>query len=111
MDFAEIAPNSTRRVVAATSLECNVSRIIPLSLMESGESGTVFDLTGSPEFVHRLEEMGLCSGASIRLLHGGEPCLIAIGEHRLSLRCDDESAVILVEVCDDATSLRGGLPS
>jgi ferrous iron transport protein A len=71
--------------------------IVPLELMSSGEQGRVCTLDGSPEFVVRLEEMGLREGARVRMVRTGSPCILAINDHRLSLRFDD-SATVLVEV-------------
>jgi Fe2+ transport system protein FeoA len=80
-----------------------VSRIVPIDLLAAGESGCVYDVSGSESFVHRLAEMGLRPGAALQMVSPGEPCLLNIGGHRLSLRCE-EHAMVLVEVCRDVTS-------
>lgn len=71
--------------------------IVPLELMSNGEQGRVCNLDGSPEFVVRLEEMGLREGTRVRMVRAGSPCILAINNHRFSLRCD-ECASVLVEV-------------
>lgn len=58
--------------------------------MACGEFGLVAQIDGPEEIVHRLAEMGLRESASIRMVQPGRPCIIAVGEHRLSLRADDE---------------------
>jgi len=72
-------------------------QIVPLDLMSTGEKGFVRTLDGSPEFIGRLEEMGLREGASVRMVRSGSPCILAVNDHRLSLRFDN-LATVLVEV-------------
>ena len=71
--------------------------VVPLEMMSTGEQGRVCNLDGSPELVVRLEEMGLREGACVRMVRSGSPCILAINDHRLSLRFDD-CATVLVEV-------------
>ena len=73
------------------------SPLIPLELLAAGEHGRIQELDGSPEFVHRLEEMGLRIGAMICMVQPGSPCILAVGNHRFSLRID-ETATVLVAV-------------
>ena len=70
--------------------------LIPLELLSAGEEGRIHNLEGSPDFVHRLEEMGLRVGATVRMVQPGSPCILAIGHHRFSVRIDD-TATVLVE--------------
>lgn len=71
--------------------------IVPLEMMSSGEQGRVSALDGSPEFVVRLEEMGLREGVRIRMVQPGCPCILAVNDHRFSLRFDNR-ATVLVEL-------------
>ena len=71
--------------------------LVPLELLTAGEHGRINELDGSPEFVHRLEEMGLRVGALVCMVQPGSPCILAVGHQRFSLRID-ESAIVLVEV-------------
>jgi ferrous iron transport protein A len=72
-------------------------RSIPLELLAAGEEGRIQELDGSPEFVHRLEEMGLRVGATVCMVRPGSPCIVAVENHRFSLRIED-SATVLIEV-------------
>ena len=72
-------------------------QLVPLELMATGEHGKVHDVDGSPEFVVRLQEMGLQTGAKVRMVKSGSPCILAINEQRFSLRFD-ERATVMVEV-------------
>ncbi len=79
-----------------------MSNILPLHLLNPGESGCVLDVAGNDSFVSRLDEMGLRAGANIRMVQPGHPCIVALDhQHRLSFRGADE-AVVLVEVCRDS---------
>jgi len=71
--------------------------IVPLEMMSTGEHGKVCNLDGTPEFVVRLEEMGLREGADVRMVRAGSPCILAVNNHRLTLRTDDR-ATVLVEL-------------
>jgi Fe2+ transport system protein FeoA len=70
--------------------------IVPLELLASGETAKIVDIEGDPGMVARLHEMGLNIDTEISMVQPGEPCIIAAGNHRLSIRCE-ELAVILVE--------------
>lgn len=74
-----------------------VSAIVPLAQLRPGESGRVLDLPGNSALAARFAEMGLREGVSIRMIRSGQPCLVALGEQRLSFRGGD-SDDILVEV-------------
>lgn len=72
-------------------------QIVPIELLRRGEQGTVHELDGNEEVVHRLAEMGLRQGVSFTMLQQGQPCIVRVGNHRLTLRLDP-SLQILVEV-------------
>lgn len=80
-----------------------MTQLIPLELLQAGEEGSVHQVDGNESLTHRLAEMGISEGAGIRMIRPGCPCLVAIDNHRLSLRIDG-SASILVEVFDRATN-------
>lgn len=75
----------------------SISQILPIELLRKGEQGVVHDLDGCEEVVHRLAEMGLRHGVSFTMLQPGQPCIVRVGEHRLTFRLDP-SLQILVEV-------------
>jgi len=70
--------------------------IVPIELLSVGEAAKIVDIEGDPGMVSRLHEMGLNVDTEITMVQSGEPCIIAAGNHRLSIRCE-ELAVILVE--------------
>ncbi|MFO0916853.1 MAG: FeoA family protein [Planctomycetaceae bacterium] len=72
-----------------------VTQIVPLELLRAGDHAQICEIDGTAEFVHRLDEMGLRIGVTVRMIQPGSPCIVAAGNHRFSLRID-ESAVVLV---------------
>lgn len=72
-----------------------MENIVPLELMAAGEVGHVVQVDGSPDVVHRLAEMGLREQVHVTMVQPGRPCIIAVGDHRLSLRTDDEAEIFV----------------
>jgi len=66
-------------------------------MLKSGEQGSIHEIDGAADFVHRLEEMGVRAGVTVKMLRPGSPCILDINQQRLSFRVDDQ-ATILVEV-------------
>ena len=75
--------------------DSGLENIVPLELMACGEFGHVVQVDGPSEIVHRLAEMGLREQAGIRMIQPGSPCIIAVNDHRLSLRTDEEVEVLV----------------
>jgi Fe2+ transport system protein FeoA len=71
--------------------------VVPLEMMSTGEEGRVCTLEGTPDFVVRLQEMGLREGVKVRMIQPGSPCILAVNDHRFSFRIH-ESATVLVEL-------------
>jgi ferrous iron transport protein A len=68
---------------------------MPLELMNSGERGVVLEVCGRPDFVVRLEEMGLHAGAKICMVRQGSPCIVELNHHKISFRLDDSGSVLV----------------
>ena len=64
------------------------AELLPLELLTTGEWADIADVTGEPGWVSRLAEMGVRIGSRLRVVQSGSPCLLEIGESRLSLRGD-----------------------
>lgn len=75
--------------------------MLPLGLLETGQTGRVFEVAGDPSLVHRLSEIGIREGTLIRMVQRGSPCIIALDDQRFSLRTDDED-LVLVEVVGES---------
>jgi Fe2+ transport system protein FeoA len=73
------------------------SQVMPLDHLAPGETGTILEVDGRPDHVHRLSEMGLRPGRPVRMVRSGGACIVAVGNHRFGFRGAD-AALILVEV-------------
>jgi len=65
-----------------------VTCLLPLDLLQTGQSADVAELHGEPAWVTRMAELGVRAGARLRMLRAGSPCLLQVGDARLSLRGD-----------------------
>jgi len=79
-------------------------QVMPLDHLAPGESGTILEVEGQPDHVHRLGEMGLRPGRAVRMVRSGGTCIVAVDNHRFGFRGAD-AALILVEV-GKATGVR-----
>jgi ferrous iron transport protein A len=71
-------------------------QVVPLEMLRSGEQGRIEALDGPEDLVHRLAEMGLRVGVTIRMVRAGSPCILALDHHRLSFRHDEASILVAV---------------
>jgi ferrous iron transport protein A len=62
--------------------------LLPLEMLRAGEWADVAEVTGEAGWVGRMAELGLEIGSRLRILQPGSPCLLQIGQSRLSLRGD-----------------------
>ena len=69
--------------------------LIPLNLLSPGQSGNVGHITGLPEQVHRLHELGLRSGATIEMVQSGTSCIVRLAGQKLCLRADELLQVLV----------------
>jgi ferrous iron transport protein A len=60
--------------------------LMPLEFLNTGEWADVADVSGEPGWVSRLAELGVRIGCRLLVLQAGSPCLLQVGESRLSLR-------------------------
>lgn len=74
-----------------------MSQIVPLEMLQESERGRVMELVGPDAERHRLQEIGLREGVTVRLVKPGQPCIVAIDGQRLSFRADP-GTMVLVEV-------------
>ncbi len=71
--------------------------LVPLDCLQPGEFGSVADISGEPEWICRMAELGMQEGCHLKMVQNGSTCLLQIGECRLCLRAD-KSAQILVRL-------------
>lgn len=62
--------------------------LLPLDMLRSGQWADVAEVCGEPAMIGRMAELGVRAGSRLRVLQPGVPCLLQVGEARLSLRGD-----------------------
>jgi ferrous iron transport protein A len=68
-------------------VKMKTKKILPLSLLSEGETGTVIKLNGGKTFQEKMISMGITKGDIIEVLTGtqGQALLVLIGSTRLAL--------------------------
>ncbi len=69
--------------------------MLPLECLRSDELAEIADVTGDPRWVARMADLGVHSGARIKMVSPGAPCLFELGQCRLCLRTDQENCVFV----------------
>ena len=69
--------------------------LIPLSLLAPGQLAQVGQVSGRPDEIHRLEELGLRGGAAVEMVQSGSPCIIRLAGQKLCFRADDLLRVLV----------------
>ncbi len=69
--------------------------LIPLHDLAPGEKAQVGKLTGHPEHVQRLEELGLRQGSTVEMVRSGSPCIIRLSGCKLCFRQCDKFRVLV----------------
>lgn len=73
---------------------------LPLDLLKTNEAASVIEMNGNEGQIHRLSEMGLRVGVSVRMVRPGSPCLLALEGKRLSVRLGhDIDILVAAEAC------------
>lgn len=72
-----------------------MSEPIPLMLLAAGQTARIDQLLGLPDQVHRLEELGLRTGAVVEMLQPGAPCIVRLAGHRLCFRADELTQILV----------------
>ena len=69
--------------------------VLPLELLGPGEWGEVHDVCGEPGWVGRMAELGIRHGCRLKVVQPGSPCLLQVGNCRLSLRGDCDCQILV----------------
>lgn len=73
----------------------NCHMLLPLEALGTGDWADVADVSGEPQWVGRLGELGIRVGSRLQVLQSGCPCLVKIGGSRLSLRGADSGQILV----------------
>ncbi len=71
------------------------ANLLPIDLLHANEQANVVEFQGNESQIHRLAEIGLRIGASVRMIRPGSPCLLAIDGKRLSIRLSGDVEVLV----------------
>ncbi len=63
-----------------------LDHLLPLEMLQAGQWADVEDVSGEPEWVGRMAELGVRNGCRLQVLQPGSPCLLQVGGCRLCLR-------------------------
>lgn len=64
-------------------------QVLPIQALRNGETGTIVAVHGQEASKSRLAEMGLREGKTVKMIREGKPCLLAVDNHRFSIRSKD----------------------
>jgi Fe2+ transport system protein FeoA len=70
-----------------------IQSLIPLDCLQPGRTAEISQLTGCPDHVQRLQEMGLREGTLVQMVRHGRPCIIRVGGYKLCFRHSDDLSV------------------
>ena len=73
----------------------NYETLLPLEYLRTGEWAEVAEVSGEPNWVCRMAEMGVRAGCRLLCVQSGSPCLLQVGGCRLSLRGDPMAQVMV----------------
>ncbi len=77
-----------------------MSEIIPLSLLRPGSRAAIDLISGQPNEVQRMEELGLSAGHEIEVLQHGCPCIVRCRGAKYCLR-GNECSCVWVRIHED----------
>ena len=62
------------------------SYVLPLNMLQAGESAHVVEVMGGESHVQRMRELGMTSGAELNVIQSGSPCIIRLASQTLCFR-------------------------
>jgi ferrous iron transport protein A len=69
--------------------------LLPLDMLQTGETAEIAEVLGDASWVGRLAELGLRQGCRLKVLQPGSPCLLQVSDCKLCLRGDDGSSILV----------------
>jgi ferrous iron transport protein A len=77
--------------------------LLPLDMLQTGEWAEIHDVYGEPGWVGRMAELGVRTGCRVQVVQPGSPCLLRVGDCRLSLRGECNCQILVRPLVDRAT--------
>ena len=69
--------------------------MLPLDMLAAGEWADVSEVSGAPEWVGRLADLGIRQGCRLQVLQPGSPCLLQVDQCKLCLRGSEMSQIFV----------------
>lgn len=69
--------------------------LIPLGSLRAGQRALVEHVLGQADQIHRLEELGIRSGASVEMLQAGSPCIVQLAGNKLCFRGGETMSILV----------------
>ena len=69
--------------------------LLPLDLLQPGESAEIHDVNGGFDQIHRLAELGIRQGAHVHMVRPGLPCILKVNDQRFTLRLSPDVMVMV----------------
>jgi len=76
---------------------------VPIKCLRENCEGIIVKLCGEELTIHRLNEMGIHNGCSVKVLCAGEPCLLKINNKKICLRAEKLNGVFVYPLTTDTT--------
>ena len=68
--------------------------LLPLHMLEPGQTAEIEAVVGQSDHVHR-HELGLRNGVAIEMLQSGTPCIVRVADQRLCFRDADLFSILV----------------
>jgi ferrous iron transport protein A len=69
--------------------------MLPLECLKCNEHAEVAEVVGDPGWVARMADLGVQTGAQLRMVAPGSPCMFELGQCKLCLRTDQANCVFV----------------
>ena len=63
-----------------------MDHLVPLRSLGAGQAAEIGQITGDPQQVHRLQELGVRHGTTVEMIRPGSPCIIRMAGQKLCFR-------------------------
>jgi ferrous iron transport protein A len=83
------------QVMPVEQVESVRDQLVPLSSLRAGDTGRVGAVVAGGGLMQRLRELGLRSGARIRMIRAGSPCIFRLEGQKLCVRADEVGGVLV----------------
>ncbi len=83
------------QTVVAQQVDGGMNELVPLSSLRAGETGRVGAVVAGGGLMQRLRELGMRTGARVRMIHAGSPCIFRLEGQKLCVRGEEVGCVLV----------------